>query len=122
MQDPIYCEKFTVSLVDDWLVRIECQEGAEATVDDARELCDAVDVIMDGRILPVLVDTRPMRSMSRQARVVFSDFQRGPAATLVDSPLSRTIANFYIAVGRPAHPLRLFDDESAAVAWLRDVS
>jgi hypothetical protein len=122
VSDPVHGEKFTVHLVDDWLVRIEFLSGAELTADDAQEVCDAVDVVTGGRALPALVDVRPIRSVSRQARVVFGEFQRSAAATIVDSPLSRTVANFYVALSRPEYPIRLFDDEAAALVWLRDES
>jgi hypothetical protein len=122
MSDPVHGEKFTMSLVDEWLVRIDWQPGTELTVDDAREVGDALDVVTGGRALPVLSDGRPIRAVSRHARVVFREFQSSAVATLVDSPLSRTLANFFIALSRPEYPIKLFDDEAAALVWLRDVS
>lgn len=41
-------------------------------------------------------------------------------ALLADTAVSRMIANFFIGVGRPVVPVRLFTEEQAAIEWLRD--
>jgi hypothetical protein len=39
-------------------------------------------------------------------------------AIVVDTPLTRTMGNFFLAVNKPVAPTRLFEDEGSAVAWL----
>jgi hypothetical protein len=38
---------------------------------------------------------------------------------IVDTPLSRTLGTFFLRVNKPPFPVRLFDNEASAVAWLR---
>ena len=39
-------------------------------------------------------------------------------ALVVGSPVSRVIGNFFVGLNRPKYPLRLFDDQEFATAWL----
>lgn len=119
MSDRIQGEQFEAYLFDDELVRIDWAPHAEIDEIDAQAACDATETVTGGRALPLLVDGRSIRSLSRQGREVFRAFQRGPVASIVGSPLSRTVGNFYVALSRPEHPVKLFGDEAEAVAWLR---
>ncbi len=40
-------------------------------------------------------------------------------ALIVDTPLSRILGTFFLSVNKPPYPVRMFDDEESAVAWLR---
>ena len=70
----------------------------------------------------VLVDMRRVHSQSREARMYFGGAEAEAAtlavAILVGSPVSRVIANFFLRVSRQRLPTALFNDQSAAVAWL----
>lgn len=72
---------------------------------------------------PLLVDARDGGPMDRPARTEFA--RRGDlvaaVALLVRSPLSRIVANFFLSVARPMAPTPLFDDEAAALDWLREL-
>ncbi len=41
-------------------------------------------------------------------------------AVIVGTPLSRMMGNLFIHVSRPRMPLRLFEDEASALAWLQE--
>lgn len=75
-----------------------------------------------GRRSPLLVDARGIGSMDRPARREF--VRRGDlvsaVALVVDTPLSRMMANFFLTVSKPVAPTRLFDDEVYALGWLRE--
>ena len=91
---------------------------------------DAARLILEyGRILvdhpvPVLVHMGPVRRVTREARAFFTsdDYTQlaAQSALLVSSPISRVISNFFIGLNKPRYPLRIFTDETSAVAWLRE--
>ena len=88
----------------------------------AAALADQVALCGDRR-WPVLVRMAGMRSMDRDARLVFT---QGPAgatsrvAMLAESPVQRVIANFFLGLSRNlAVPTRMFTEEDEALRWLR---
>ncbi len=103
-------------------VRATMHDGAVFEIEDARAALDATWRVAGEKRVPVLVDMRLVRSQSRPARAHF----RGPEAAarlekvalLVDSPLSRVMANFFIGLGEHSVPARLFTDERSACDWL----
>jgi len=119
--DHVSGEKFEAYLVDDGLVRFDWTEGATISPSEARAAMDAVMTLTGNVAVPVLADLRTVVAVDREARSVFAS---SPAtsrqALLVGSPLSRTIGNFFLTLSRPTVPVKLFDDEAAAIAWLHD--
>lgn len=113
----------TCAIWIDGFVRARFHEGAEVTLADAQENIALTARLTGGRRLPVLVDLRPVRSQSGEARAYFA----GPAATAVSvsvaliiaSPLSRVLGNFYLGFNKPEVPTRLFTSLPDAEAWLR---
>lgn len=120
MTDHVSGERFDAYLVDG-LVRFEWTEGATISPSEARAAMDAVMTLTGNVAAPVLADLRTVAAVDREARMVFAS---SPAtsrqALLVGSPLSRTIGNFFLILSRPTVPVKLFDDEAAAIAWLHD--
>lgn len=108
---------------EDGIVRIIFVPGAEVTLRDAREIMDAYHKLRKGRRLPLLVDTRRMRSNSREARHLFAGEEAQGSATaaaiIVDTPVTRVLANFYLGLSKPRLPSRLFSSEDEALAWLK---
>lgn len=112
----------TCTLWVDGFVRGRFHEGAEVSADDARENLAVTARLAEGRRRPVLVDLRPVRSQSAEARAVFA----GPEATAVSlavalvtgSPLTRVLGNFFLGFNRPEVPTRLFKTVAEAEAWL----
>ena len=99
------------------------EHGAIAGMADAEEAVAAVDLIAGTQQLPLLVDMRRLKTLDREARSRFSEADSVTyLALLVDSPLSRVLANFFLAVSRPAVPTRLFTSEASAVAWLTETT
>lgn len=112
----------TCSLWVDRYVRGRFHDGAEVTLADARENIAATARLVEGRPRPVIVDLRPVRSQSAEARMVFA----GPEGTAVStavalvmgSPLTRVLGNFYLGFNRPEVPTRLFQSVEDAERWL----
>lgn len=74
------------------------------------------------RRAPVLVDTRRVLSMSREAQQLSAKpgvrEYTACLALVVESALSVMLANMFIAFARPPYPTRMFRDEVAARGWL----
>jgi len=100
------------------IVHGQFYDGAEVSLEDARENLSATGRLTQGQRRPVLVDWRAARSQSAEARALFA----GPAATAVtvavalvtSSPLSRVLGNFFLGFNRPETPARLFTSVEAA--------
>jgi uncharacterized protein YcsI (UPF0317 family) len=119
--DHVSGEKFEAQLVADGVVRFDWPDGVTISRAEAVEAIAAIATLTGNVAGPVLVDLRPVTAVDRDARKVFAST---PATTrqalLVGSPLSRTIGNFFLTLSRPTMPVKLFDDEAAAIAWLHD--
>lgn len=108
------------------IVEFYCVNGAELDLADGRQ-CTAWAAKYTGGIpRPMLCDFANLKSQTKECRDYFS---KGPehlrvysaVALLVNSPLSRVIANFFVGLNRPPKPTRLFDDRAKAVAWLLEM-
>jgi hypothetical protein len=97
-----------------------CQLDAENTVGVVRAHIAAAA----GQKRPTLADLRGMRSATREAR------ELGAAADvvaitlrmaiLVGNPVTRVLGNFFMLVTSPKYPTKVFTEEAAARAWLRE--
>lgn len=70
----------------------------------------------------LLADIRRLRGVSLGVRVNMSSERAGRylarVALVADSPLTRTIGNFFMRLNRPPFPVRIFDAEDEALRWL----
>lgn len=97
--------------------------------DDVREVDLEVAKILVANLVelaggvrrPLLCDLRRVKTMHREARAYFS----GPAtegwsatALVIDSPLTRAIANFFMGLNKPRVPTRMFGSHHDAEPWL----
>jgi hypothetical protein len=114
--------KFRIWLRPDGIVQIVWAPAAVINYEDAIAAIDAMTKINDGKRRPLLVDAHDAGPQDRAARSEF--VRRGDlvsaVALLGATPLSRMMAIFFIAVSRPMAPTKLFNDESSALAWLRE--
>ncbi len=96
------------------------------TLQAAQENIDAYERVRDAlgkEKIRVLVDMRQATRVNREARNYYANertasIQRA-AALLVSSPLSATIANFFMGLNKPLTPTRMFTKVDEAIAWLR---
>jgi hypothetical protein len=110
-------------LGEDGIVRIIHVSGAEVTLEDARETMAAYLKINGGKRLPLFVDTKTMKSMSRETRKYYAGEEAAKvasaAAIIVGTPASRVLGNFYLGLSNPHLPSRLFSSEEEALEWLK---
>lgn len=110
-------------LGQDGVARVIWEPGAEVTLDDARETMAAYLKINKGKRRPLLIDTKTMRSLAREARSYYAGEEAASVASavaiLVGTPVSRVLGNFYIGLSNPRLPSRLFTSEGEALKWLK---
>jgi hypothetical protein len=110
-------------LGEDGIVRIIHVPGAEVTLEDAKETMAAYLKINQGKKRPLLVDTKTMHSMTRETRQYYAGEEAAQVASavavVVGTPVSRVLGNFYIGLGNPNLPTRLFSSEDEALEWLK---
>jgi hypothetical protein len=107
----------------DNIARTKVKPYAEVTLAEAKENSMAVNALSRGEKFPLLIDSRNIRSISKEARDFFSMNNRDSCiiafAIIIDSPLSKIIGNFFMGLNKPRVPARLFTDESEAIKWLK---
>ncbi|MDQ3262691.1 MAG: STAS/SEC14 domain-containing protein [Myxococcota bacterium] len=122
MIHPVATRTCTFLLDPRGFVRATMHQGVEMDLDDARDALRTTTQVSGGQRVPVLVDSRRLKSQSREARQEFASDEAvrvcSAVALLVDSPVSRIIANFFLRQQVQRTPTRLFTDETAAVEWL----
>jgi hypothetical protein len=106
------------------LLIVRINDGAQQTLDDARENLAAAVSEAGGKRRPLLIDIRTARPLSADARHHYSGqtlVERFSAlALLVEaSPFGRMMGNVYLRVARPGIPTQLFSDEIQAIDWLQ---
>ncbi|MCA9698873.1 MAG: STAS/SEC14 domain-containing protein [Myxococcales bacterium] len=101
--------------------------GATVTMEDARASTKALLELQarhnEGAAAPLLVNFKGLKSLPKEVR----DYYAGEpshtktyeaVAILVDSALTRVIANFFIGFNKADKPVRLFDEREPAIEWL----
>ncbi|MFT3837346.1 MAG: STAS/SEC14 domain-containing protein [Myxococcaceae bacterium] len=123
---PVVRETKTAILVfDGSLMRVTYRAEADVTQADAREHMDLMRELTQGQRVKVLVDTRNMRSLGREARAIYaSEESRGYTACcalLVGSPVSRVLGSFFLGFNKPLYPTKLFTSDVDALEWMNGV-
>jgi len=108
---------------EDGIARTKIKPGSEVTLEYAKENSIAVNSLYLGKKFPLLIDSRGIKSMSRDARNQFSTKGRETHVLafgiVISSPISRVIGNFFMGINKPAVPTRLFENEVEAEKWLK---
>ncbi len=121
--------KSTIVIVDNDLARISDVDGImigeyrsdNVDAETARKIIKLRIGACDGKYYPLLADIRCVQSFSKEARDLLAKDGTtllSATAILINSPLSKVIANFYLRLSNPAIPTRLFTDFDEAYNWL----
>ena len=123
-KEKIELVKFSTWMEADGIARTKVKPDAEIFLQDAKENTEAVEKFYTGKKFPLLVDIREIKSISSEAREHFALKKRESVvnafAMLLSSSSSRMIGNFFLLFHEPAVPVKLFNDEEKAIAWLRN--
>lgn len=111
---------------EDGVARTVVKPGAEIELADAAENSEVVSTLGGPARFALLVDTRNIKSITKEARDFFSIRNRDTRvlgfALIIESPLSTIIGNFFMGINKPRVPVRLFSDERKALAWCLELN
>lgn len=114
---------FTSWLSEDDICYTIVKPGANIQLQDALNNSNCIKEISEGKVYPLLVNLKEIKSISKEARDHFSMNNRVPGvsaiAMLIKSPVSRIVGNFFLGLNKPTVPTKLFTEETKAIAWLK---
>ncbi len=103
----------------------EVKNKSDIEIRDARENTEIVRKLSTTENIPILVDLRKIKSISKEARDHFSMRDRMPGvnaiAMLINSPVSKIIGNFFLGLNKPSVPTQLFTSKQKALLWLKSL-
>lgn len=108
---------------DDRIARTCVKPNIDIILDYALENSKIVNSFYIDKKYPLLIDSRNIKSMSREARHHFSvkgrETNTNAFGIIIGSSISRVLGNFYLGINKPTVPTKLFDNEDNAVEWLK---
>lgn len=109
--------------LDDSVLGLDIKGPCSIDTADTDEIYQALDRLGVVAPTPLLADIRALRGVSLGVRTHMSSDRAerylSRVALVADSPLTRTIGNFFMRLNRPPFPVRIFDEEQEALRWLR---
>lgn len=110
---------------EDGIVRTQVKLKIDIGITEAKENSELVNRLIGKNKAPLIVDNREIKSISKEARDHFSISNRESSvsaiAIIIDSSLSRMVANFYLGINKPKVPVKLFNQEELAVKWCKEI-
>ena len=116
----IRTEQFHAWIRPDGFEEIAWAPGVTIDATVARAAADAGREVAGGQRRRLIIDMRTSGVMNREARAIFAGEEGWVhgVALLVQSPLSRVVANFFLGVSNAGEVTRMFTSEADAIAWL----
>ena len=105
-------------------VRFKFKTNVKVELHDAQEYVGIIEELCQGSKKCIILDTREtFASATAEARrFIGADPKatqfRKANALILDSLSVRLIGNFYMKLETPNHPVKIFTDETKALAWL----
>jgi hypothetical protein len=120
----IKCGK--IRMMEDGLFHFKGSPGYKKhTLEDSVACIKVCLKLSGGKKYYILVDVTSVESTTKEARDYYSGPDVAPycsgLAFIVKSPLSRVIANFFMALNKPHYPIKLFTEEKKAIHWLKQL-
>lgn len=111
--------KGTIELDGQGILQLVWKPGTVLEATDVHAAIQQINVVADGARYPMLIDITNTRTVTRQARSVFSTrCAASRIALLGTNPVNRVIANFAMARRTHPCPTRFFTSRSEAITWL----
>jgi hypothetical protein len=107
------------------VVRVRIRPALRQEMPDAQANFSAAAELTGGRRAPLLIDIRRAEPLPAEVRHYYTDRRVVKAFSALGlvveaSPLGRMMGNLYFRVTQPSFPVRLFEEESGALAWLAE--
>ncbi|OFY92100.1 MAG: hypothetical protein A3K10_03710 [Bacteroidetes bacterium RIFCSPLOWO2_12_FULL_31_6] len=114
---------FTTWVGDNEICYTVVKPNAVVELTDAMENTSAVKELSEGKVYPMLVNLKEIKSITKEARDHFAMQNRTPGvnamALLIKSPSSTIIGNFFLGLHKSSVPAKLFTNEEKAITWLK---
>ena len=113
-----------VWLGSDGMVHGTVHPGRSVTLDDAIAGIDAYVSVTGGVRRPILINLENMVHASLEARSYYvnnpatAEWFSAVALVVQEAPIARFLAQHLVSLMKPPVPVRLFEDEPTALAWL----
>jgi hypothetical protein len=106
---------------DDRILRITILPNSRIDIEQARQNWDTAARLIETDRVAVLVDATAEHQITRLAQEFAADKSqfRVAHAVVTSSTITRLLTTLYVALFRPAVPLKLFSDFQSAETWLR---
>lgn len=109
----------------DGIARTVVKQDAEIGLQDAHENSKVINQLIGPEKFALIIDTRKIKSISREAREFYSMRGRESRvigfAFIIGSPLSTFIGNFFMQLNKPRVPVKLFSDQEKAILWCNQI-
>ncbi len=123
MEQKLETRTQTVQMGADGICRATCR-AVYTDIDDIKEDIVSIGHVAGGEMVPVLVDIRACKGISREARAYLAGEDtakvQNAAALLVESTVTRVMANFFLGLNKPLFPTKMFNEEPKALTWLSE--
>ena len=121
--DKIDLAACTMTFCEEGIIHIDFKKIEELTVKDVKEMMDVFGQKSEGKKHPILITVKQFMTIDKDVRELWAEqgrSQYSSADAIVATHVAiKMIANFYIAVNKPAIPTRVFNFEQEAIDWLK---
>ena len=101
------------------------KENSELEPNEFNDLLDQAMEFVEYKKHYVIIDTRLIYNASSETRKLYAEsphkVYRYADAFIVNSLAMRLLVNFYITFQRPEIPARMFNNEKAAMIWIKEL-
>lgn len=120
-----------IRLKKSWLITDEANgiliqrmdEGSYLEAQDSYDCFEQCFQLKGTKPIYFLSDMRGVKGISKEARKVTAadakDAKFYAVAALINSGVSKILGNFMIRLNKHPHPVKMFTDETEAIAWLK---
>lgn len=119
MKESDYFDQLDVYILDDIMYCIVNRE--EMDIDFVKYSVDRRIAHSENNAYPCLFDVTKVKHSTKEARDYLANNGNElvlASALIVNSPMLKMAANFYVAVNKPVNPTKIFTDKDQALDWL----
>ncbi|MCA9715267.1 MAG: hypothetical protein KC468_11365 [Myxococcales bacterium] len=116
----------TIEIDAERILVFRYRDGVFIDEPTAREIVTLATALATGDTpLATIVLVSRIRGINKRARDYFASSAENKAlssrvALVINSPIARITANFFMGLNKTQQPTRLFNDEASARAWIRE--
>lgn len=125
MENEIRTKQALIWKDEENIVHVKYEKGSKLGLSDAESVYFGIANLSKGlQVKLVIADITGIKSFNKGFRDYYDDKRLSSlaeaVATIVGSPLSKTLGNLYLKLNKPIFPIQLFTHESEAINWLQN--